>query len=98
MDSIHQHRGVVFVWDSVKADANRRKHSIRFEEAVEAFFDPFFRVLDASERGERRGALLGMDSTGRLLFVVHVENEEEAIRLISARSATRQEKHFYENY
>jgi hypothetical protein len=98
VDSIFEHRGVTFVWDRAKAEENRRKHEVSFEEAVEAFFDPFFRVLDAGESGELRQAVLGMDTVGRLLFVVHVDKEEDAFRLISARRATRHERQFYEDY
>ena len=29
-----------FEWDPVKADINMKRHGIRFEEAVESFFDP----------------------------------------------------------
>ena len=86
------------MWDSVKADDNRAKHGVRFEEAVEAFFDPFLRVLDASASGEQRDAVLGVDTTGRLLFVVYAEREEDAIRLISALRATTHERRFYEDY
>jgi uncharacterized DUF497 family protein len=98
VDPVFEYRGVVFVWDADKADENRRKHGVRFEEAVEAFFDPFFRVSDAGDSGEQRHAVLGMDMAGSLLFVVHVEREDDAIRLISARRATRHERRFYEDY
>ena len=83
--------------NSAKADDNRRKHGVRFEEAVEAFFDPFFRIVDASDDGEQRDALLGMDTAGRLLFVVHIEREPDAIRLISARRASQHERRTYED-
>lgn len=29
-----------FEWDPIKAEANQSKHRVRFEEAIEAFFDP----------------------------------------------------------
>jgi hypothetical protein len=38
-----------------------------------------------------------MDETQRLLFVVHLVLEDEGIRLISARKATREERRYYEN-
>jgi uncharacterized DUF497 family protein len=37
-----------------------------------------------------------MDTRWNLLFVVHTELEEDAIRFISARKATRKERDDYE--
>ena len=34
---------------------------------------------------------MGYDEQSRLLFVVHVEIEDDAIRIISARRATKEE-------
>ena len=97
MDTTYTHQGVVFVWDVEKAADNRRIHKVSFETACEAFFDPFLRVSDASRNFEARDGLIGMDKTGHLLFVVHIEQEEESIRIISARKATSKERKFYEN-
>ncbi len=96
MDKEYETQGVTFVWDSVKAAANRRKHSIEFTRACEAFFDPFLRVRDAGVEEEARDALIGMDAIGALLFVVHLETEGERFRIISARRATPAERIFYE--
>ncbi|CDH46796.1 BrnT family toxin [Candidatus Contendibacter odensensis] len=68
-----------------------------FEQAAEAFFDPFLKIIDASQRDETRDAMIGRDDIGRLLFVVHLLFEDDGIRLISARRATREERRFYEN-
>ena len=65
-------------------------------DAAEAFFDPFLKVVDASRNEEARDAIIGMDRRWNLLFVVHIELEEDAIRLISARKATRRERDEYE--
>ena len=35
--------------------------------------------------------MIGCDARGRLLYVVHIDFEGEAIRIISARKATREE-------
>lgn len=48
--------GQGFVWDEAKADANVRKHGVRFEEAATVFFDPLFVVVDASRNDEARHA------------------------------------------
>ena len=59
------------------------------------FLDPLFVILDASRNDETREAAIGCDAFGRLLFVVHVEIEGEAIRIISARRATLNEEMRY---
>jgi len=61
------------------------------------FFDPLFRLVDASRKDEARDAVIGHDETGRLLFVVYVELSEEAIRLISDRRATQEERRTHEH-
>ena len=89
--------GITFIWDQNKARENPRLHGgITFEQAAEAFFDPFLKVVDASRNDEARDAIIGMDTRWNLLFVVHIELEEEAIRIISAREATRKERIDYE--
>ena len=85
--------GLSFVWDNAKAAVNPREHDgITFEQAATVFFDPFFRMVDASRHGESRDAVIGLNAVGRLLFVVHIERDGEFIRLISARKATSQER------
>jgi hypothetical protein len=62
------------------------------------FFDPLVRVVDASAMDEARDGLLGQTDHGSLLFVVHIELEDESIRIISARPATAIERKNYEEY
>jgi uncharacterized DUF497 family protein len=84
-----------FEWDGAKADANRRKHGIRFEVAVEVFFDPRRYELadDREDYGEARFVTVGRVGR-RLLTVVHAEKDDR-IRIISAREATRDERERY---
>jgi uncharacterized protein len=89
--------GINFVWDDEKARNNPLKHDgITFQQAAEAFFDPFIIIVDASRNEEARDAVIGLDARWNLLFVVHIEREKNVIRIISARRATRQEKAEYE--
>jgi uncharacterized DUF497 family protein len=89
--------GITFVWDEQKAEANPHRHNgITFEQAAEAFFDPLLVVVDASRNEEARDAIIGLDANWNLLFVVYIELEEEAIRIISARKAIRMEWTHYE--
>ncbi len=51
---------------------------------------------DSWSRGEPRFVTLGVDAFGRHLVVVFTERGA-AIRIISARLATKQERKFYES-
>ena len=87
-----------FIWDVKKAKLNVVNHDgISFEQAAEAFFDPFMRLVDASRQDEVRDALIGFDMRGTLLFVVHLVIEDETIRIISARVATLKEQKYYDH-
>ena len=55
-----------FEWDAKKAETNKEKHNIDFEEAAEVFFDPFVRVVDVREtEDEAREAAVGMTKKSR---------------------------------
>jgi uncharacterized protein len=90
--------GITFAWDEEKARINPINHDgITFEQAATAFFDPFFIVVDANRNDEARDAVIGLDARWNLLYVVHIEQEKDCIRIISARRATRQERIEYES-
>lgn len=95
MDVHFQHGGSDFVWNDGKANANLRKHGVRFEQAATVFDDPLLKVVDASRHAEARDAVIGFDESGRLLTVVHVEIDGERVRIISARPATAKEEAEY---
>ena len=95
MDARHRIGGSDFVWDAAKAEANQRKHGIRFEDAATVFMDPLFVLTDAIRQDEARDAAIGFDHLGRLLYVVHVEFEGDCIRVVSARPAQAQEEARY---
>jgi len=95
MDVLYPLQGNIFVWDAGKANSNRQKHGVTFEEAAEAFLDPFYQTGDASTPEEERDFLLGYTLSQRLLLVVHVQRHDY-IRLISARPATPAERKIYE--
>ena len=86
-----------FEWDPRKDGANHRKHGVGFREATTIFGDPSaltFQDFEHSE-SEQRLLTIGVAASGRVLVVVHTERQE-AIRIISARPATRRERRFYE--
>ncbi len=97
MDERFELSQISFVWNQAKAQDNLRKHGVAFEQAAEAFFDPFLRLVDASSDDEARDAIIGMDEQWNLVFVVHVAFEDESVRIISARKATRNERRVYED-
>jgi len=83
-------------WDAGKAAANFKKHGIRFEEAATSLLDPLALAQeDDSSEGETRWVLVGMSTNARLLTVVYTLRDENRIRLISARKATRKEAAYY---
>jgi len=88
---------VHFEWDGPKAEANRKKHKVTFDEAVSVFRDPLSATFSDpdSSRDEERLVTIGASSRGRLLVVVHTE-QSETIRIISARPATAHERERHE--
>lgn len=89
---------IEFEWDAEKADANRRKHSVSFEEARSVFYDEFADLFGdpAHSTAEHRFIMLGASDRLRILVVCHCERlDGNVIRIISARKATARERRQY---
>ena len=87
-------------WDPVKNDSNARKHGVSFVEAAELFRSgvEYLEIFDeAHSVDEERFLAIGPISRG-LVLVVHTEQDESTIRIISARWATRAERDLFLNY
>ena len=86
-----------FQRDRGKAAANALKHGVTFREAATAFGDPFGHVIPDPRHSleEERLVLLGRSLRGRLLTVIFTERGD-ALRIISARTATRRERRDHE--
>ena len=86
-----------FEWDEVKAAMNVRKHGISFDDAASVFLDSLAYTFTYPDRsmGESRMVTFGFSQAGRLLAVMHAKRGR-AIRIISARAATRYERKIYE--
>lgn len=91
-----------FSWDPEKADANRRKHGVSFEDAATVLADALAVTLydESHSETEERWVTLGQTVSGVLLVVIHTFEElnplEAAVRIISARPATAVERRAYE--
>lgn len=92
---------MLFEWDDAKAQANLKKHGISFEAATLAFDDPnLVMIKDRVAGGEQRWQAIGSARGEAILLVVHTMNdhdEDENIRIISARRATRHEARLYQS-
>lgn len=84
-----------FVWDSLKATANRQKHGVDFGDVVEVFQDARALTVGDDHPDEERFVTVGMDALGRVVAVVYTWRGS-AIRIISARKATARERAQYE--
>ena len=89
---------LVFEWDEAKADCNKAKHGITFEEAKTVFNDPFSMTVSDPDHSdqEERWVDIGLSAEGRLLVVWYTERGEK-IRIIGSRKATRGEERAYAN-
>jgi uncharacterized DUF497 family protein len=87
-----------FQWDEDKANANEQKHGVDFTEAMTVFADPLSLTGYDPDHSdvEDRYLTMGYSEEGRLLIVSHTDRGE-AIRIISAREASRTERKDYED-
>ena len=85
---------MAFDWDKKKRKTNIKKHGIDFFELKEVFEKPMLTRIDNREDyGESRWISLG-NLDGKIVVLVYTE-EENNVRLISARRATKNEKSIY---
>lgn len=89
--------GLEFEWDREKAKKNLKKHGVSFEEASSVFADPLaLTIHDPLHSDEEdRYVTIGESNRRRLLVVVFTDRDDR-IRIISATTATRQERRDYE--
>lgn len=85
---------IAVTFDPDKAESNLTKHGVSFDEAQVALLDPYALVREDYDHDEVRFVLLGM--ANQLLVVVYCYTDEENIvRIISARKATKKEQTTY---
>ncbi len=89
-------------WDPAKAAENLRKHQVSFVQAATVLLDPLALNLfdDDHSADEERWITQGRSAQGAILVVVHTFDEKSdgsvAVRIITARRATKQERQRYE--
>jgi uncharacterized DUF497 family protein len=87
-----------FAWDGEKDKDNQLKHGVSFDEAKSVFYDDMASIIDDPDHSEKedRFVILGMSNHLRVLIVVHCYREnDDVIRIISARKASKQERKGY---
>ena len=84
-----------FEWDHAKAQENRQKHGLTFEEAATIFRDEVLTIEDDSAYGERREisfGILGRPPDAQVVVCVVHTDRRGRTRIISARKATPLER------
>jgi uncharacterized DUF497 family protein len=89
---------IQFQWDQNKNIENIKNHKVSFEEAKTVFFDENARLITDPEHSinEERFIILGISNKLRILVVAHTYKEnDEIIRIISARKSNKTESKYY---
>ena len=86
-----------FEWDPRKDASNRKKHQVSFEEALTVFADPLAQIFDDEDHSldEPREIIIG-HLVNEQLVVICFAAREDAVRIFSARKATKRERGDYE--
>ena len=87
-----------FEWDPNKNEVNKKKHGLSFETAKEVFYDEFAILFDDPDHSidEDRFLIIGSIKTEQICIVSHCYRDDDLIRIISARKATKAEKQVYQ--
>ena len=92
---------IKFEWDENKNQINQKKHGLDFAEAQTVFYDDDAIMFVDPEHSveEERFLILGITEYERLCIVSHCyRGEDNVIRIISARKATKNETKIYNRY
>jgi hypothetical protein len=91
---------VQYEWDEVKDQANQKKHGLPFMDARELFDSgvDYLEIFDADHSiVEDRFIAIGPIRRG-LIVVVYTEKDDDTIRIIGARFATKAEQTLYRSH
>ena len=87
-----------FEWDPRKAKINLRKHGVSFDEAKDAFRDPYAQSWLDSEHAEFEDRYQLLAQSRRrdiLLLISYCFKNDGRVRIISARRASKLERKQY---
>lgn len=87
---------MLVTWDDKKNLSNFKKHGVWFEEALTVLFNPSALCNINKHSSNNRFEYLGHSDRLSLLYVVTIERDDDEIRIISARKATKGERKKYE--
>ena len=85
-----------FQWDPEKDEANRQKHGLSFQEVTGLWGADHLEIYDeAHSDDEERFIGVGLVERG-VVVVVFTEPEDDLVRVVSARMATKLERERYQ--
>jgi uncharacterized DUF497 family protein len=89
-----------FEWDPAKDAANRTKHGLSFEEASELIkTDADYLEIYDEEHSDEEDRFIAIGPIKRgVVVVAYVEREDDVVRIVSARLATRKERQRLERF
>jgi uncharacterized DUF497 family protein len=91
---------VRFVWDEAKNVRNRKEHGVSFEEASILFAsrNEYLEIFDEAHSSDEDRFIAIGPIARRMVLVVYTEREDDTVRIISARWATKREAEMYRSY
>lgn len=87
-------------WDRAKSLANQKKHGVSFEEASELFRSgvDYLELFDDTHSDDEDRFIAIGPIRRRLVLVAWTERDEDIVRIISARWATRSEQALFRSH
>jgi hypothetical protein len=87
-------------WDPAKANANRAKHGLSFEEASELFkADVDYLEIYDQEHSEKEDRFIAIGPIRQgVIVVAYTERDDDVVRIVSARMATKKERQAFEEF
>jgi uncharacterized protein len=97
---VYSRGGMRFEWDPTKDESNRAKHGLSFEEAAELFrTDVDYLEIYDEEHSDEEDRFIAIGPIGRgVIVVAYTERDEDVLRILSARMATKRECQRLEQY
>lgn len=91
---------VRFEWNPHKDEANQKKHGLSFDEAKELFGGGkrFLEIYDDEHSDEEDRFIAIGPIRACVVVVVYTEPQDDVIRIVSARKATRKEARLLHSY